>query len=455
MRFVIAGAGDVGLAVCRALLQSGYSVILIEKDPALVQRLYNTLAAYVIQGDVTFFSTLRSVDWTQCEAFLAMTQDDAVNLLSCSLAKTLGAKQTICRIHLELQHELSFFNYQAHLSIDHWINTHHCCALNIAKVLRTNYRVFLEQLSQGSIEIRTLRVGGRSSLIGARIQDLALSQDMRIGLIERNCLYFIPTRDTQVQVGDILTIAGTKDAIGEVARKADPQPSFQYITLYSDNDVTRDLILSLRNPQYKIKVIEKGIERCQSLADRFPHISVIHGDATHLPLLQEEQTQYCDYFVACSDDDEKNIIACLQAKKAGAKHAILWINKEDYAGACDTLGDQLQVDHVVTTQACLWEALHPLLLPQPILSIETLGAESNCPVEILAIQIPSGAHVEGTALQDLHLPPHCVFLVLKHKFYSKVPSAKDTLLGGDCVVAAVLKENRDALIRQLTQKRII
>ena len=208
----------------------------------------------------------------------------------------------------------------------------------------------------------------------------------------------------------------------------------------------------MQNPRFKIRIIESSLEKCQRISEVYPHISVIHGDATQLSFLQEEQIQYTDFFIACSDNEEKNIIACLQAKKAGAKHTILRVNKEEYEDVCESLAKQLEVDHIISTQSCLWKDLQPLLFQQTFAKIETLEAETEHPIEIVEIQIPFGAKVEKLSLAQLNLPVHAVLLILKHKFRAKVPGAEDVLLGGDRVVAAVEQKDTDRLFQFLTQK---
>ncbi len=452
MQFVIAGGGEVGLAISKILLRRGYNVAIIEKNPDVVKNLSEQLSAHIILGDITFFSTLQQIDWPQTKAFLAMTQDDAVNLLACQLTKTLGAQRTICRIHLALQKEAQNFNYSSHFSLDNTINTQHSCAFSIAKFLRPTHRVTLEQYAQGFIELRSLMVEAKSPLIGKTLQELALNHDIRIGLIQRNQTYFIPSRDTLIQENDQLTLAGTNLSILNFSKHLNPLKTFTHVTLFSGSEVSQTLILLLKNARFKIKIIESSLETCQQLSDQYPNVSVIHGDATLLPVLQEEQIQTSDYFIACSNDDEKNIIACLQAKKAGAKHTILWVNKEEYEGVCDILASKIDVDHVISTQSCLWKDLESMLFPQSITSIDILGQDTLHPVEILEIEIPFGATIEGLPLHKIARPKECIFLILKHKFRIKVPSAQDILLGGDRIVAAIALEHREQLIQLLTHK---
>ena len=450
MQFVIAGGGEIGISLTKTLLTYGHQVILIEKNPTIVRNLNDTLAANIIEGDIACFSTLKNINWENCNTFLAVTRDDTANLIACKIAKLLGTPKTICRLSLAFQQEAQLFNYQAHFSIDYILAPQRCCAIDIAKILRENHRVILEQFSQGSVELRAIKVGSTSGFVGKKIIDLALCTDLRIGLIQRDNDYFIPTRDTVLQANDILTLSGTSASITAFSRATNPEPNFTKITLCSASETTLSLLQFLQNPRFKVKVIESSMEACQKLSDQYPNVTVIHGDATSLPLLQEELMQGTDYFIACSGDDEKNIIACLQGKRAGAKDTILCINKEDYVAVSDTLAKQLSISHITMNQHCIWQDLQHLLFPQAISTIAVLGHEN--PIEIVEINIPAGAEIEGLTIDRLSLPDHCLFLVLKHKFRSKVPAAHDILLGGDCIIAAVQQNQRTELIQTLTRK---
>ncbi|MCZ6671974.1 MAG: NAD-binding protein [Verrucomicrobia bacterium] len=48
------------------------------------------------------------------------------------------------------------------------------------------------------------------------------------------------------------------------------------------------------------------------MAERFPDITVIHGDATSLRVLEEERVGSADYFVAATNEDEDKVMTCIQ-----------------------------------------------------------------------------------------------------------------------------------------------
>ena len=89
MRFVIVGAGRVGLRTARALEDSGHEVVLIERDPTKVERARSE-GYEVIEGDASDEDVLLSADLEGTEALGALTGDLSVNFLACMVGKHHG-----------------------------------------------------------------------------------------------------------------------------------------------------------------------------------------------------------------------------------------------------------------------------------------------------------------------------------------------------------------------------
>ena len=65
----------------------------------------------------------------------------------------------------------------------------------------------------------------------------------------------------------------------------------------------------------QVRIMEKREQECRRLSALLQDSVIIHGDATSLQQLKEEQVNEADFFIAVSPDDEDNVMACLQAKK--------------------------------------------------------------------------------------------------------------------------------------------
>lgn len=79
-----------------------------------------------------------------------------------------------------------------------------------------------------------------------------------------------------------------------------------------------------------IKIIEKDAERCKFLSKHLGKSLILHGDGADKQLLIEENINNMDLYIACSNNDELNIMASLLAKKLGVKKVIALVNRTDY-----------------------------------------------------------------------------------------------------------------------------
>jgi trk system potassium uptake protein TrkA len=232
-----------------------------------------------------------------------------------------------------------------------------------------------------------------------------------------------------------------------VREKLDPKHKVKQVrvVLYGGSETAISLIRLLSNPRFKIRVIEKDPQQCRELAESFPEVTVIHGDATSLRLLEEEQIGDSDYFVACTKDDEDNILTCLQAVKLGADHVQLVINKGDYDQLLGILKTMLGIEVVVSPRKATADFMERSLSNEAVLELAQFPDGGR----ILQIRIGHESPVVGRKLREISLPSNCLVVALQHKFQAKVPTADDTILAGDRVLVLVDAAKEAALRERL------
>jgi trk system potassium uptake protein TrkA len=104
MRFVIVGAGRVGLRTARVLDESGHEVLLVEEDPKAVERAREE-GFEVLAGDGALEDTLSDADLDDCDALGALTGDLNDNFVACMIAKEHGCR-TILRIDEDYREDI-------------------------------------------------------------------------------------------------------------------------------------------------------------------------------------------------------------------------------------------------------------------------------------------------------------------------------------------------------------
>ncbi|HEY6537939.1 MAG TPA: TrkA family potassium uptake protein [Candidatus Dormibacteraeota bacterium] len=109
---IVIGAGKVGFYLSRHLLEGGYEVALIEKDPvraSLVAAQLGSCASLVGDGDEMAFLATSGIE--RADVVAAVTGDDEDNLIACQLAKRqFSVPRTIARVNnprnVQLFHQL-------------------------------------------------------------------------------------------------------------------------------------------------------------------------------------------------------------------------------------------------------------------------------------------------------------------------------------------------------------
>lgn len=104
MRFVIVGAGRVGLRTARAIRESGHEIVLIEREHDAIVRAREENFE-VIQGDGSLEQTLREADIESVDALGALTSDLNTNFAACAIANEFGCR-TVMRIDEDYREDI-------------------------------------------------------------------------------------------------------------------------------------------------------------------------------------------------------------------------------------------------------------------------------------------------------------------------------------------------------------
>lgn len=446
MKIVIVGAGDVGSYLCAQLSELAHAVTLIEESHEVAQQVDELFDVKVIQGNGSSAEVLNEAGAGVCDYFLAMTSDDRANLVACSLAKAMGAKNTIARIHDQTYTDTSYVNYQLHFGIDNLINPEALCAVELAKAIRNPGRVAVENFARGQVEVQRVKASPKSRLVGKALRDIRLG-GTRVGYIQRAGAIMVADAETVLEADDKVTLFGTPDDLFNIKSKFDPESAMDKVrvVLFGGGETAIALIRLLTNSRFKIRVLDNDREVCRTIAEKFENVTVIHGDGTSLRLLEEEQIGDADYFVACTKRDEDNVMTGLQASKLGSGHVQVVINRTDYEEIISKLKWLVGVELAVSPRVATAREVMRLINTDPMVELAELPENAG---KIVEIRVSGDSPSAGRTLREISLPSGTVLVALLHKFQACVPGADDTILAGDQIVAITRDENLKALKSQ-------
>lgn len=443
MKVGIVGGGDVGSYCGRVLADRGHEVTLLERDQARAQQLDEELNASVICANGSSATVLHQLRVEEMSFFFALTQSDQDNILACSIAKKMGANATIARIHDNTYSDYSQLNYQMHFGIDLLVNPEALAANEIAKHLRNPGRVLVENFGRGEIEVQQMRVSSQSVYVGKTLQEIRLPDGVRVVYISHNGRHIIPDRSTVIEPFAIVTLVGHPQKIFDLRNKFKPEFSagLTNVAILGLNEAAVSLLKSLASPRFRIKAFDANRQICEKLAERFPRISAICAKGTSLRVMEEENIADCDHFIACSKSDEENILACLQARRLGARHIHLLLNKGDYEDVVQGLRNDLALETIASPRLATVDELLRFICPDPILELASLGDDL---ANFYEVRIDSRSRSHNREICEISLPPGCVIVALLHRFQVKVPAAHDRILAGDRLILVAERIQRQA-----------
>ena len=446
MKIIIAGAGDVGLYLCQILSEDGHAVTLIEEQEKVADDVESNLDVRVIRGNGASAKCLEIAGVQDCEYFMAMTSHDQLNIVACAVASKLGARNTIARVYDQIYADNSKVSYEEYFNIDTLINPEALTAVELAKHVRNPERMAVEDFARGQIELQEIRVSATSKLLEKPLKDITLPQSLRIGYIDRDEKLVVPTANTVLKAGDKITVIGTPEVLLSNRKLFTNEDSSAVvrIVLNGATETSIALIKRLTHYRFKIRVIESDFKKCRDLAERFPNVTVIHGSATSLRLLEEEQVGDADYFISCTKDDEENVMTCLQAKKLGAKHIELVINKPDYEQVLQNISGFLDIRAAVSPRKVTTTEIKKYISNKDFIAFGELKGGA---IEFLELKVPKDCHYIGKTLREIPLPPACIIAAMVNENSAKVPNANDIISPSDRLVIILEKERRTEVVK--------
>jgi len=200
--------------------------------------------------------------------------------------------------------------------------------------------------------------------------------------------------------------------------------------------------LSATRPDLQIKIVEADEARCTELASRLPHgVLVLHGDATDEDLLEEENIESIDLFLALTNDDENNIMSCLLAKRMGAQRVLALINRRSYA----ELMHGTQIDIALSPAQTMIGELLAHVRQGDVQAVHSLRRGVAEALEIVARGDRKTSRVVGRRVRDLRLPDQAHFGLIVRGL-PDAPSGAQAPAAGESALPQVIIPSGDTVI---------
>lgn len=373
MRIVIVGAGAVGFNLAAELSREGYDVAVIEKNPKLIKRLKDKLDVQTVLGSGTEVDSLKEAGIEGAQFLIAVTNIDEVNQVACMMANTFKVPRKIARIRNKDFTCKDPVISKREFHINRIINPDEITIDYVLKIMETPGASDAGDFASGEILLRGFNITGDEGIHDQPLYALKEKYSeypFLIVAIHRDDDIIIPKGTDVLKPGDTVYLIMTRDVF-PLIRKLLPKgkDKTEKAIVAGAGRIGLELALRLEQTVDSVVLIDEDKDLCLTASRLLKKGLVVRGDLMDEGVAQEIHLGSADFFIAAREDDQKNLIDAMMAKKWGIKRTAIITQDPDIV---PILGS-LDLDVVVNARLLTVGEILRFVKPGKVLSVKKIG----------------------------------------------------------------------------------
>ncbi len=404
MNIIILGANQVGSALAENLVSEKNDVTVVDNNTEALEKLAEHLDIRTINGHPSYPTVLRKAGADDADMLIAVTDSDEINIVACQVAYSvfnIPTKLARLRAHEYISRKELFSNENA--PIDYFISPERLITDYISSIIDYPGALQILDFADGKVRLLAIKAHRSSSVVGKTVLefDQHISNiDIRIVAIYRNDAAIPVNSQTKIEVNDEVFFIADRKHTAEIFSALDRTAgSNQRIIIAGGGHVGLRLAESLES-RYQVKIIERDQKRAEYISEQLSNTIVLNGDGSDKRMLLDENIENTDVFCAVTNDDEDNIMSCLQAKRLGARQAMSIITRPAYVD----LIEGGRIDLVISPQQITIGSILRYVRHGDVVNLYSLRRGAAEAIEIVAHGDQKSSKVVGRAIKKLKLP---------------------------------------------------
>ncbi|MCU4742601.1 Trk system potassium transporter TrkA [Natronoglomus mannanivorans] len=344
MRVIIVGAGEVGRSIASNLEQS-HDVVVIDRNPDVVEGLTYSLDVLALQGDGTELGTLRAADVAEASLVIACTDSDESNVVVCGAVKTVSDAFTIARVRRRTLLE-TWEGSQGAFGVDFMVCMDLLTAQAIFRISGLPATQDVDTFVGGLVRMAEFEIGPDSPVVDTTVQEADRYDSLTFAGVFRGEEMIVATGDTLLKAGDRVVVIGSPGSVTDFADDI-VTPSAEEtdeIVIVGASEIGFQAAREFEEHGYRPRLIEQDHDRAREVAEALPNTLVMESDATDTEFLAREHVDEADVVIAALDGDEKNLLVSLLAHRLGVDRTIAVIENLEYTELFETVGVDVAIN---------------------------------------------------------------------------------------------------------------
>lgn len=330
MDIIIVGIGKIGKNLAKTLSEENHNTTVVDINESKVEKTVEMFDVKGVVGSGTHCDVLSEADVKNCDLLISVTGMDENNILTCLIARRMGAKNTIARVrNPEYAQQVNFMRDE--LGISMMINPDMLAALELFRMLQFPSVMNVESFSNGRIDMVEIKIKDESPLCNTRLSNIPpkFTNDMLVCAVCRNDKVHIPNGDFVVEKDDSVYVTASHKRLGKVVKEISgtkKKSSIKTVMLIGGSRISIYLARLLISSGKNVIIVEKDNKKCKFILEHCPKATVLCADANNQDILLEEGIEYVDAVVTLSDADETNFFVSMFSSSLGIERGITKVN---------------------------------------------------------------------------------------------------------------------------------
>ena len=358
---LILGLGGVGYYLAKRLVHEGYAITVIEADGALIRHADGNIDARLTQGNAMSVECWKEVGADKMDYLIAVTNNDAVNMMSCLIGDRFGIPKKIARVRsTEFGGKDSVLNADD-LKIDLIIHPEELAAQEIFRLIKLRAGNDIIDVAKGQIQAMATRIHEESPMAGRKLKDIHMEHGQfpfRIVAVARGITTLIPGGDDELLPGDQAFFMASKENLDHLMGLTGVEQQQRHRVMIIGGGLVGKRLAELLGRSVSVRLIEKNEQSAQELSFALKSTEILHGDGSDSDVLLAAGLLEMDTFITATGENETNIMSCVLAKhlmtsksngkngkaKVKQRKCISLVNKEDYVVLASSMGSDLAMN---------------------------------------------------------------------------------------------------------------
>jgi len=291
----------------------------------------------------------------------------------------------------------------------------------------------VETFADGIVQMAEFEVPEESPIAGQTVTEADRYESLTFAAIIRGDDVIIPTGSTELRPADDVVVIGSPESVHTFAHAVAPGvEGARDVLVVGGSDVGYHTARLLQERGLRPRLIERDHDRARELAELLPGTTVLESDATDREFLEREHVANVDIVVSALDNDEKNLLASLLAKRLGADRAVAVVDAGEYVQLFEAVG----VDVAVNPREATAEEITRFTREYQAENVAIIESDR---AEVLEIEVDDGSVLADRAIRESveDLPDGVVIGAITRDGELVIPRGDTIVRRGDHVVVFV------------------